>query len=389
MPPFSRGAGRICFKFARPSSSTPTSKTPRIARPISRPRKVQKPPVIATETAGAAENPSNGGPLQRLNPLYGFALLRSSIAESSREAFESVRKQYMRLPRPVRRTTSFIYYVGIAFALILPPLMIFRNHFFDIIRVTGSSMSPYLNTSFEDGAADVRDITKSTDRVLLNLYRPVEDLQRGMVVGFRTPHDPEKLAIKRIVAVEGDRVYPLPHYQGIEALGGRGLVVPNGHIWVEGDVSDTHKKNASTDSNIYGPISAGLVLGKATHVITSLVRRWNPIDSDHFKLPDRVEVDAVRVPNLDEEYQTQAYEQIFQTDIPAKTLKLLQERIGDGSLEKYTQDQFLREVLHNIRYQAREELMKTGSQKKNLATELCTVIDGILGEVDGNADNEQ
>lgn len=160
-------------------------------------------------------------------------------------------------------------------------------------------MSPYINPGFVEGEEDnIRDVTKGGDKILLKLWFPRANLQRGKVIAFRTPHDPEKWAIKRVVAVQGDRVFPLPHYPDYEKLGGKGLIVPHGHLWVEGDISDDLKQNTSIDSNYYGPISTGLVVGEAVKVAPSLLGKWTNIEALHFKIPERVHPDAVELEPL-------------------------------------------------------------------------------------------
>ena len=69
-----------------------------------------------------------------------------------------------------------------------------------------------------------------------------------MVVAFYSPNHPNVVAVKRVVAVEGDVVvtkapYPFEREE-----------VPAGHVWVEGDVEERGK---SFDSNYYGPVSLG------------------------------------------------------------------------------------------------------------------------------------
>lgn len=84
---------------------------------------------------------------------------------------------------------------------------------------------------------------------------------------FRSPLRPEALTIKRVIALEGDTVfpsrtfpnskqttYPLPY-----------AVVPQGQVWVEGDA--IHNGKESVDSNIYGPVSMSLITGRVTHVV--------------------------------------------------------------------------------------------------------------------------
>lgn len=50
---------------------------------------------------------------------------------------------------------------------------------------------------------------------------------------------------------------PYPHQQ---------VRVPKGHVWVEGD------GEKSKDSNYYGPISARLITGRITHILSPLDR---------------------------------------------------------------------------------------------------------------------
>ena len=156
-------------------------------------------------------------------------------------------------------------------------------------------MSPFINMDYQETPGDIYDITKGSDRILLKLRNPGSDLRRGMVVAFRTPHDPEKWAIKRIVALQGDRVRPLPHYPDYDRLKGKGLIIPHGHVWVEGDTPDSIKKDTSLDSNVYGPISAGLIVGKAWKLIPPyVIGKWTSVHATYFTLPERIQIDAVK-----------------------------------------------------------------------------------------------
>jgi len=124
-------------------------------------------------------------------------------------------------------------------------------------------MYPFLNTSYNTS------IVK--DRVWMDMWNPYKNLKRGMVVSFWKPHDPEGMAVKRIVAVEGDRVKTRGRYPSEYED------VPVGHVWVEGDNMEK-KGEGSYDSNFYGPVSKSLIVGRVVGVVWPLGRsgwiRW-------------------------------------------------------------------------------------------------------------------
>ncbi|GEQ68753.1 hypothetical protein JCM33374_g2421 [Metschnikowia sp. JCM 33374] len=116
-------------------------------------------------------------------------------------------------------------------------------------------MSPTFNPGTESTSKDVVLMRK------YNLKWPTS-LSRGDVVMFRSPEDPEKLVAKRVIGLQGDVILPRSdQYPKKHAL------IPRNHLWVEGD-------NAfhSVDSNKFGPISQGLVVGKVMGVIWPLSR---------------------------------------------------------------------------------------------------------------------
>jgi len=85
----------------------------------------------------------------------------------------------------------------------------------------------------------------------------------------RSPNDPNRQALKRIIALEGDTVYTLPPYPFPSEQ------VPAGHVWVEGDQFD---RNKTYDSNYYGPLAKNLIVGKVEAVVWPLGKigrvRW-------------------------------------------------------------------------------------------------------------------
>ena len=146
-------------------------------------------------------------------------------------------------------------------------------------------MAPTLNpTTDETGARDWVFMRPYMERSLQEQDAGKDNrygLKRGDVVMFWKPHKPEEIGIKRVVGTAGDTVYPTRGYALDErvretrvqgSLDGLAdyeenvvlasetgkVVVPYGHVWVEGD-----NWRKSYDSNDFGPISKGLILGKA------------------------------------------------------------------------------------------------------------------------------
>lgn len=124
-----------------------------------------------------------------------------------------------------------------------------------VARVDGTSMQPSLNPS------------SITDYVFLNRWSVrFFEVSRGDVVALTSPKDPDQKLIKRIVGLEGDIInthsYKKPFVR-----------VPEGHCWVEGD-----HIGHSMDSNLFGPISIGLITAKATAIVWP-PHRWQGIKS--------------------------------------------------------------------------------------------------------------
>ncbi|KAK6457911.1 peptidase S24/S26A/S26B/S26C [Scheffersomyces xylosifermentans] len=136
-----------------------------------------------------------------------------------------------------------------------PVLYSFSSHVFSPYQISGFSMTPTFNPGTETTTKDIVLVRK------YNLKKP-ESLKRGDVILFRSPSDPEKVLTKRVVGLQGDTVKPKhPPYPKDETR------VPRNHLWVEGDNS-FH----SVDSNNFGSISQGLVVGKVVTVIWPLSR---------------------------------------------------------------------------------------------------------------------
>jgi inner membrane protease subunit 2 len=212
--------------------------------------------------------------------------------------------------RRIARYVAFSANVIVGLCLVIS----IRDHFVRIDVVRGTSMSPTLSpTAHETGDEDWVVIVPYHERPPKLRYLPdgrieVDEqepaqLQRGDVVTFWKPHKPEQIGIKRVVAIGGDTVYPKRGYAldsdvvrqkrlagqdglpeedkdavgGDEALEVGKVVVPYGHVWVEGD----NWRN-SLDSNDFGPISRGLIEGKAVGIWRSLFD-WRAVGDERDK----------------------------------------------------------------------------------------------------------
>lgn len=160
----------------------------------------------------------------------------------------------------VRRVAAFVL-LGFGGAGVL------KDYVVDVCPISGNSMSPTLSASANE--------TGARDWIAWKMWRPSHDLKIGDIVLFTCPLRPEATVVKRIIALGGDTVMLDPRRRPgyghdqikpemlADALRwdtypDHKLIVPYGHVWVEGD-----NWRASRDSNYYGPVSKGLILGRA------------------------------------------------------------------------------------------------------------------------------
>jgi signal peptidase I len=130
------------------------------------------------------------------------------------------------------------------------------------VRVEGTSMLPRL---------------EDHDRLFINKFvYHITSIERGDVVVFHYPRDPEKSYIKRVIAVPGDKLR-IDH----------GQVWLNGKLVPEGYVPDAYRdarsyaemvvpddsyfmmgdhRSISSDSREFGPVERDLIYGKAVFV---------------------------------------------------------------------------------------------------------------------------
>ncbi|XP_015252780.1 mitochondrial inner membrane protease subunit 2 [Cyprinodon tularosa] len=124
-----------------------------------------------------------------------------------------------------------------------------------VARVEGASMQPFLNP----------DVGGQCDVVLLNRWSVRNyQVQRGDIVSVVSPKNPKQKIIKRVIGLEGDFIRTLGYKNQY-------VRVPDGHFWIEGD-----HRGHSLDSNSFGPVSVGLLHGRASHIIWP-PNRWQRI----------------------------------------------------------------------------------------------------------------
>ncbi|HEY1647757.1 MAG TPA: signal peptidase I [Terracidiphilus sp.] len=130
------------------------------------------------------------------------------------------------------------------------------------VRVEGTSMLPRL---------------EDRDRLFINKFvYHISSIERGDVVVFRYPRDPEKSYIKRVIALPGDRLridhgqvwvndkplredYVPPRYRDMRSM--QEMIVPAESYFMMGD-----HRSISSDSREFGPVARDLIYGKAVFV---------------------------------------------------------------------------------------------------------------------------
>jgi signal peptidase I len=130
------------------------------------------------------------------------------------------------------------------------------------VRVEGTSMLPRL---------------EDQDRLFINKFvYKFTSIERGDVVVFRYPRDPEKSYIKRVIALPGDRLridhgtvwlngkpqresYVPEEFRDSRSMAE--IVVPEDAFFMMGD-----HRSISSDSREFGPVERSLIYGKAVFV---------------------------------------------------------------------------------------------------------------------------
>uniref|UniRef100_A0A3Q3JR90 Mitochondrial inner membrane protease subunit 2 n=1 Tax=Monopterus albus TaxID=43700 RepID=A0A3Q3JR90_MONAL len=132
------------------------------------------------------------------------------------------------------------------FFIAVPVTVTVLDRFAYLARVEGASMQPTASHLYEHDLL-VFPVC------FMYVYCPL-----------RSPRNPQQKIIKRVIGLEGDFIRTLSYKN-------RYVRVPDGHFWIEGD-----HHGHSLDSNSFGPVSVGLLHGRASHIIWP-PNRWQRI----------------------------------------------------------------------------------------------------------------
>jgi signal peptidase I len=164
-------------------------------------------------------------------------------------------------PQPLRKSSIVgLWLRDLLIATVASVVMI--TFLYQPVRVEGTSMLPRL---------------EDRDRLFINKFvYHISAIERGDVVVFRYPRDPEKSYIKRVIALPGDRIridrgtvwlngkplkeeYVPARYRDSRSL--PEMVVPDDCYFMMGD-----HRSISSDSREFGPVNRDLIYGKAVFV---------------------------------------------------------------------------------------------------------------------------
>lgn len=125
----------------------------------------------------------------------------------------------------------------------------FHDEVGTLLVVEGGSMRPTLNPDVS------AEIGEKSDICVLWKWRYLP--RRGDVVCLYAPKKKGSV-VKRVIGLPGDEITPRDstYNEGLP------LFIPSGYVWVEGD-----NANNSIDSNQYGLVPVGYVVGQVTRIL--------------------------------------------------------------------------------------------------------------------------
>lgn len=175
------------------------------------------------------------------------------------------------------KSTFREYLESILIAAILA--LFIRTFVFQAFKIPTGSMEP--NLLVGDHILVNKFLFGPTPGGATPFFLPTRDIERGDVIVFRAPEEPDKDFIKRVVAVGGDKIevrdgivyvndeaVDEPYAHHATSFGShknqRPMVVPDGRYFCMGDNRDN-----SRDSRYWGTVPRSLIKGKAVLVYWS------------------------------------------------------------------------------------------------------------------------
>mmetsp|Transcript_13007 Transcript_13007/g.32876 ORF Transcript_13007/g.32876 Transcript_13007/m.32876 type:complete len:171 (+) Transcript_13007:161-673(+) len=131
----------------------------------------------------------------------------------------------------------------------VPVAVVLHDCVFTVCRVPDPSMAPTLQ-----GGGEYVFVDKFSIR---SWMAPCPEL-RGEVVYLRSPNEPDKVLLKRVVGIPGDWI---SDWDSIP------LQVPKGHCWVEGDDKKSNRTNRFQKHFAGGLVPFGLIQGEVRGIV--------------------------------------------------------------------------------------------------------------------------
>mmetsp|Transcript_45882 Transcript_45882/g.73929 ORF Transcript_45882/g.73929 Transcript_45882/m.73929 type:complete len:170 (+) Transcript_45882:140-649(+) len=130
-------------------------------------------------------------------------------------------------------------------AFALPVALTFNDLVASTACIDGVSMQP----AFNPPGGTYRDRVL-LDKMCIRMGR----YKRGDICLIKSPTHPDKVIVKRLIALEGDRVRT--ENQGV-------VPIPQGFCWIEGD----NEENSIDSATSHGPVPLALVQGRVSHIL--------------------------------------------------------------------------------------------------------------------------
>jgi len=181
---------------------------------------------------------------------------------------------------------SFLWEIVKVFALALVIIAPIRIFLFQPFFVQGASMEP----NFENGEYLIvnelgyKNAKLGFNNLNLISVQPFKELQRGEVVVFRYPRNPEKFFIKRIIGLPGEKVEIKDGKVIIYNKGNTGGFILDESSYLKSDIVTSGElavqlseseyfvmgdnRSYSSDSRSWGPVPKNDIIGKV------LLRAW-------------------------------------------------------------------------------------------------------------------